>query len=240
MSYLDQRLNNLRGGTSFPYSNTLNQPVTTPLNYTTTPSPLYQPPTISPPRLATASPQRHPTQYARPRSKSPKMPFLPNLNKYSTPVEHRMPYTTTQPVNQVLSNPSAALNRTNPLIQNNTMRAVHTKIHKDIDDRLKLDTEKREMELLIEAEVQKQKRMNSRFEDLQRQLKDEIFDLESRYDELDTKVEQKRKLKAELGSKIQELGAETKNFEKENTILKNELLRLKDLTNRRSRSFRAS
>lgn len=37
------------------------------------------------------------------------------------------------------------------------MHEAHSKIHKEIDERLKLDTEKREMELLIEAEIEKQR-----------------------------------------------------------------------------------
>jgi hypothetical protein len=37
---------------------------------------------------------------------------------------------------------------------------VHNKIHKDIDDRLKIDTEKRETELMIDAELEKQKLIN--------------------------------------------------------------------------------
>ena len=238
MSYIDKKLESLRAGAQVQYatssapqvrvvqqpSYTIQQPNYTvqqpTITLTSGPSQhVVQTRTLGQPQVLRATPVEH-NGYSN----------LPNHQTYTTNLGTTYKYDN---LNQIGS--EVHYKGTIPLTtydsQNYGLKDVHNKIHKDIDDRLKIDTEKRETELMIDAELEKQKLINQRFEDQQRRLKDEIFDLENRQDELDIKVEQKRKLKAELAMKITDLGSQSQNIEKENDVLKNELLRLKDLAN---------
>jgi len=111
------------------------------------------------------------------------------------------------------------------------LRDIHSRVHEHIDQKLKLETEKRELELLIEAELEKQKLMNSKFDDHKRKLKDDIYNLETKYSDLESKFESKSKMCREMDDKINEMRNECKKLDQDNRTIQSELKRLSEKTN---------
>lgn len=117
------------------------------------------------------------------------------------------------------------------LTDNYALRDIHNRVHDQIDQKLRLETEKRELELLIQAEVDKQKVMTQKFEEHKRKLKDEIYNLESRYSDLETRFESKNKLSKEMDDRLTGMRNECRKLDQDNKNIQSELKRLAERTN---------
>jgi hypothetical protein len=111
------------------------------------------------------------------------------------------------------------------------LRDVHSRVHDQIDQKLRLETEKRELELLIQAEVDKQKLINQKFEDHKRKLKDEIYSLESKFADLESKHDSKSKLAKEMDERLNGMRNECRKLDQDNKNIQSELKRLAERTN---------
>lgn len=198
MNYIEERLKNLREGTSGP--STVIRSGSGRYLPTTTAAPAY-------------------TTYAPIQTAAPTYITSSPAPVYSTSYPVAPTYTAQQPqVDRLLTDGYA-------------LRDVHSRVHDQIDQKLKLETEKRELELLIQAEVDKQKLMNQKFEDHKRKLKDEIYALEGKYADLESKHDSKSKLAKEMDERINAMRNECRKLDQDNKNIQSELKRLAERTN---------
>jgi len=104
-------------------------------------------------------------------------------------------------------------------------------LHRELDERLKLEAQKRELELLVRVEEEKQKMVNDRFYDQERKLKDEAFELEGKLHEANSRIEQRKRIIQEIEAQQRKEDSEVAQMVKENTLLKEEMDRLRGITN---------
>lgn len=213
MNYIEERLKNLReGGSSGAGRNEGSRFAPAPQgggsypNYTpqaTTTYTTQQPTTYTSNQPAYTRPSYGTTRIVAGNSYTPS-PAQPQLN---TPQQDRL------------------------FTDNYALRDVHNRVHDQIDQKLRLETERRELELLIQAEVDKQKLMNQKFEDHKRKLKDEIYTLETKYADMESRFESKNKVAKEMDDRLTAMRSECRKLDQDNKNIQSELKRLADRTN---------
>jgi DNA repair exonuclease SbcCD ATPase subunit len=114
---------------------------------------------------------------------------------------------------------------------NPQLREMQSRIHREIDDKVKLELEKKELEVLLDNEYKRQEDITRYYDEEKRTIKDENWNLEQKLNTLERDLEQKTTSAKDLEQKVSQANSDNQNFQKENFNLKEELKRLGEMTN---------
>jgi hypothetical protein len=115
--------------------------------------------------------------------------------------------------------------------ENPQLREMQSRIHREIDDKVKLEIEKKELEVLLDNEHKRQEDITRYYDEEKRNIKDENWNLEQKLNTLERDLEQKTTSAKDLEQKVTQANSDNQNFQKENFNLKEELKRLGEMTN---------
>ena len=95
----------------------------------------------------------------------------------------------------------------------------------ELDEKIKLDMEKRDLELTLENEFKKQEEITRYYDDIKKKLQNEIWNMEQKSNEVERVRDQKESIAKELEKKLAKSSTENRNFYNENNSRKEELKR---------------
>ena len=122
-------------------------------------------------------------------------------------------------------------------VTNNDLNNIQSRIHREIDDKVKLELEKKELELMLDQEYKRQEDITNYYDQEKRVLRDETWNLEQQSNNLERNLDSKTSQAKDIEAKINNASNENKNLVQENNNLKDELRKLGEMTNIRVREL---
>ena len=122
-------------------------------------------------------------------------------------------------------------------VNNSDLANIQSRIHREIDDKVKLELEKKELELMLDQEHKRQEDITNYYDQEKRALRDEMWNLEQQFSNVERNLETKTVQVKDIENKISNAASENKNLVQENNNLKDELRKLGEMTNIRVREL---